>query len=193
MNVNAESSSKGNDSQKNMAIYEHIADYVIQILIKEDVNAFSEAKLLSELLVYKLPSVVHELMNRTVSAEAEKLKKGGDINLIKEIGGITTQKRMHFRSQDQYNSFVALFFDAVDEHPGLLEHVDDEEKFERFMIYCIHEFRQKLEDFAVEIARERSKLDHEHKLYIHRRNPTEVPEVPTYADFIAERIDSIVE
>ncbi len=183
--------SKSNGGPMDAAIYEHIADYIIQALIKEDVNAFSEAKLLSELLVYKLPSVVHELMYRTISAEAEKLKKEGDINLVKEIGGITTQKRMHFRSQDQYNSFVALFFDVVEKHPGLLEHIDDEEKFERFMIYCIHEFRQKLDDFAVEITQERSKLEREHKLYIHHKNMADAPEIPTYADYIAERIESL--
>lgn len=189
MNVDT---SKSNDSPKNTAIYEHIADYIIQTLIKEDVNAFAEAKLLHELLVYKLPAVVHELMYRTVSAESEKLKSGEDINLLKEIGGITTQKRMHFRSTDQYNSFVALFFDVLDQHPGLLEHVDDEEKFEKFMIYCIYEFRQKLEDFAIEIAAEHSKLEQENKLYIHRKN-TEIVEIPTYADFIAERLDSLAE
>jgi hypothetical protein len=192
MNVNAESSSKGNDTQKNI-IYEHIADYVIQTLIKEDVNAFAEAKLLHELLVYKLPPVAQELMYGIVSSEVESLKKGKDINLMKEIGGINLQKRMHFRSKDQYNSFIALFFDIIEQHPELLDQIDGEEKFERLMIYCIHEFRQKLEDFAVEMAKDRSELEHKHRLYIHRRNPTEVPEVPTYADFIAERIDSIVE
>lgn len=175
----------------NAAVYEHIADYVIQALIKEDVNAFAEAKLLSELLAYKLPAVVHGLMYRTVAAEAEKLKNGGDINLIREIGGITTQKRLHFRSQDQYNSFVALFFDVVEPYPGLLAHVDDEEKFERFMIYCIHEFRQKLEDFAVAIVQERTALEQKNRLYIHRRTSAEIPEIPMYADFIAERIDSL--
>lgn len=185
--------SKSNGGPMNAAIYEHIADYIIQAFIKEDVNAFAEAKLLSELLVYKLPSVVHELMYRTVSSEAKKLKKEGDINLVKEIGGITTQKRMHFRSQDQYNSFVALFFDTVEKHPGMLEQVDDEEKFERFMIYCIHEFRQKLEDFACAIVKERSKLERENKLYIHHKNVTDVPEIPTYADYIAERIESLAE
>jgi hypothetical protein len=177
----------------NAAIYEHIADYIIQAFIKEDVNAFAEAKLLSELLVYKLPSVVHEMMYRTVSSEAKKLKKGDDINLVKEIGGITTQKRMHFRSQEQYNSFVALFFDTVEKHPGMLEQVDDEEKFERFMIYCIHEFRQKLDAFAGTIVKERSKLERENKLYIHHKNMTDVPEIPTYADYIAERIESLAE
>lgn len=183
--------SKSNGGPMSPAIYEHIADYIIQTLIKEDVNAFAEAKLLSELLVYKLPSVVHELMYRTVSAEAEKLKKDSDINLVKEIGGITTQKRMHFRSQDQYNSFVALFFDAIEKHPGMLEHVDDEEKFEKFMIFCIHEFRQKLDDFATEIVQERSKLVRDNRLYIHHKNMTDVPEIPTYADFIAERIEGL--
>ncbi|HTY91083.1 MAG TPA: hypothetical protein VMC84_07905 [Methanocella sp.] len=185
--------SKYNNSHLDTAIYEHIADYIIHVLIKEDVNAFNESKLLSELLVYKLPSVVHELMYRTICAEAGKLKGGEDINLIKEIGGINTQKRLHFRSQDQYNSFVALFFDALEQHPGLLEKVDDEEKFEKFMIYCIHEFRQKLEGFAIEIVKEHSKLEQENRLYIHRRNSPENVDIPTYADFIAGRIDGLVE
>ncbi len=181
-----------NDGNKNAAVYEHIADYIIQVLIKEDVNAFAEAKLVHEILMYKLPPVANELMYRTVRVEAQKLKDGKDINLMKEIGGINMQKRLHFRSKDQYNSFISLFFDVVEQHPGLLEFVDDEEKFERFMIYCIHEFRQKLEDFATEIAQERQKLEHEHKLYIHRRN-ADVPEMPTYADFVAERIESLAE
>ena len=189
MNVDT---SKGNEGQKNMAIYEHIADYIIQVLIKEDVNAYAEAKLLHELLMYKLPSVVQELMDRTVAAEAKKLKKGQDINLMKEIGGINMQKRLHFRSKDQYNSFIALFFDTVDRRPEFLAAVDDEEKFERFMILCIHEFRQKLEDFAIEIAQEKSRLEHKHKGYIHHKN-AEMPEIPTYADFIAERIEGLAE
>jgi hypothetical protein len=189
--MNAESSSKGNDSPKDNAIYEHIADYIIQTLIKEDVNAFIEASLLHELLVYKLPPVVHKLMYRAVSEASESLEKGKDINLLKEIGGINTQKRLHFRSQQQYSAFIAMFFKIVEEYPGLLEPVGNEDEFEKFMIHCIHEFRQKLEDFAVEIAGEKSQLEYKNRLYVHRRGSS-MEDVPTYADYIAERIDSLM-
>jgi len=190
--VNVESESKNNNSQVSDPVFEHIADYIIQTLIKEDVNAFAEAKLLHELLVYKLPMVAVPLMHKTVSDASKKLKKE-DIDLMKEIGGITTQKRVHFRSQHQYNAFIAMFFQIVEEYPELLEPVDSEEMFEKLMIYCIHDFRQKLEAFATQIASERTALEHKHKLYVHRRKAeaSEV-EVPTYADFIAERLDSLV-
>ncbi len=189
--MNVDTSSKGDDSPENNAIYEHIADYIIQTLIKEDVNAFMEATLLHELLVYKLPPVVHKLMYTTVSEASELLKKGEEINLLKEIGGITTQKRLHFRSQHQYGAFIALYIRTVEEHPMLLERIANEEMFEKFMIHCIHGFRQKLEGFAVEVAGEKAQLEYENKLYIHRKG-TDMSEVPTYADYIAERIDSLM-
>jgi hypothetical protein len=189
--LNVETSSKGNDGPKDNAIYEHIADYIIQTLIKEDVNAFMEATLLHELLVYKLPPVVHRLMYMTVSEASENLKKGKDIDLMKEIGGINTQKRLHLRSQHQYSAFIVLFFNTIEEYPMLLEPVDDEEMFERLMIHCIHEFRQKLEDFAVGVAKEKTELEYKNKLYIHRKS-ADMSEIPTYADFIAERIDSLM-
>jgi hypothetical protein len=189
--VNAETSSKGNDGPIDNAIFEHIADYIIQTLIKEDVNAFPEATLLHELLVYKLPPVVRRLMYVTVSESSERLKKGKDIDLTKEIGGINMQKRLHFRSQHQYGAFIALFFKTIEEFPAFLEPVDDEDMFEKLMIHCIHEFRQKLEDFAVEVAKEKTELDYKNKLYIHRRG-AEMAEIPTYADYIAERIDSLM-
>lgn len=190
--MKADTSAKGNDSPENIAIYEHLADYVIQTLIKEDVNAFIEATLLHQLLVYKLPAIAPKLMYRTIQAEVEGLKKGKDLNLMKEIGGINMQKRMHFRSEDQSNSFTMLFFDVVEQHPRLLEPVDGEEMFEKFMIYCIYVFRQKLEDFAIKMAKDHCELEHKHKLYIHRRGVTDIPEVPTYADYIADRIDDLV-
>ncbi|HTX43857.1 MAG TPA: hypothetical protein VMC61_03950 [Methanocella sp.] len=189
--MNVETGGKGDDSPKDNAIYEHIADYIIQTLIKEDVNAFVEATLLHELLVYKLPPVVHKLMFLTVSEASESLKNGQEINLIKEIGGITTQKRLHFRSQHQYGAFIALYFKIIEEYPEFLEPVDDEEMFERFMIHCIHEFRQRLENFAIEVAGEKAQLDYKNKLYIHRRG-TNPEDIPTYADYIAERIDSLM-
>lgn len=190
MNMNAGSETKDIPSKDSDPIFEHVADYIIQTLIKEDVNAFSEAKLLHELLTFKLHTVAGPLMYRTVSDGVALLKKDRSINLVKEIGGINTQKRLHFRSKDQYNAFIMLFFRAVEEHPELLEPVDDEETFERLMIYCIHEFREKLDGFAMQIARERTTLEHEYKVYIHRRN-SDLVEIPTYADFIAERIDSL--
>ncbi len=177
-------------SSKDKAVYGHIADYIIQTLIREDVNAFAEAKLLSELLAYKLPGVAERLMKAAVSGASEMLKRGEKFNLEKEIGGITSQKRLYFRSRDQYNAFVVLFFNVVEKYPEMLEHVDGEAEFERFMIYCINGFRQKLDDFATSIASERAELEYKNKLYIHRKN-VEVPEVPTYADYIAERIDGL--
>ncbi len=189
--VNVETGSKGGEGPMDSAIYEHIADYIIQTLIKEDVNAFNEATLLHELLVYKLPPIMHRLMYETVSEASDGLKKGSRIDLMKEIGGITTQKRLHFRSQHQYSAFTALFFKTIEDHPMLLEPVDSEEAFEGFMIHCIHEFRQKLDDFAISIAKEKAELDYKYKLYIHRRG-AEMEDVPTYADYIAERIDSLI-
>jgi hypothetical protein len=190
--MNVESESKDNRSPENNPVMEHIADYIIQTLIKEDVNAFTEAKLLSDLLVQRLPEVAIPLMYKTVCNAVERVKKEKTLNLVKEIGGITTQSRLHFRSKDQYNSFIMLYFQVIEEHPELLEPIDSEELFEKLMIYSIHEFREKLASFAVEIATERTALEHKHKLYIHRRNAPAVEEVPTYADYIVDRIDSII-
>jgi hypothetical protein len=190
-NVNVESESN-NNSPKDNPIFDHIADFIIQTLIKEDVNAFAEAKLIHELLVIRLPEVAIKLMRNVVTDASEMIKKDKSIDLVKEIGGINTQKRMHFRSTDQYNSFIWLFFQMVEEQPEFLEPVDSEEMFEKLMIYCIHEFRVKLEEFAIQIAKDRTDLEHKHKLYVHRRNAQVTTEVPTYADFVAERIDDLV-
>ncbi len=187
MNVDSETN---NNSPKDNPIFDHIADYIIQTLIKEDVNAFAEAKLLHDLLTSRLPEVAMRLMHKVVAQASERAGKDKSIDLVKEIGGINTQKRMHFRSADQYNSFIWLFFQVVEEQPELLEPVDSEEMFEKLMIYCIHDFREQLEEFAVRIAKDRTDLEHKHKLYIHRRN-AQAEEVPTYADFIAERIDDL--
>jgi hypothetical protein len=189
--MNVESESKDNGLPKDDPVMEHIADYIIQTLIREDVNAFNESKLMSDLLVMRLPEVAAPLMYKTVKEAVDRVKKEKTINLIKEIGGITTQRRLHFRSKDQYNSFIMLFFQAIEDHPELLESIGSEEDFEKLMIYCIHEFRETLEKFAVDIAGERTALEHKHKLYIHRRNGPAVDEVPTYADFVAERIGYI--
>jgi hypothetical protein len=189
-NVTVESESN-NNSPKDNPIFDHIADFIIQTLIKEDVNAFAEAKLLHELLRSRLPEVAIRLMRTVVTDASEMIKKDKSIDLVKEIGGINTQKRMHFRSADQYNSFIWLFFQVVEGQPEFLEPVDSEEMFEKLMIYCIHEFREKLEEFAVKIAKDRTDLEHKHKLYVHRRN-AQAAEVQTYADFVAERIDDLV-
>jgi hypothetical protein len=190
--MKADSSSNDKNNATNFAIYGHVADYIIQTLIKEDVNAFSEAKYIQELLVIKLPPITKKLMYVTASDIAARLKDGKSINLLKDIGGITTQKRMHFRSKDQYNAFIVLFFKTMEEHPELLASIDSEENFEKLMIECIHEFRQKLDDFAVAVAAKKCELDHKHRTYIHHRN-AEITEVPTYSDFIAGNIDLLVE
>jgi hypothetical protein len=191
--VNVESENKGYGSPNDNPVIEHIADYIIQTLIKEDVNAFNEAKLLSDLLVQRLPDVAVPLMYKTVLEVVDRMGKEKTLNLMKEIGGITTQRRLHFRSTDQYNSFIMLFFQAIEDHSELLEPIESEEDFEKLMIYCIHEFREKLDNFSSQIASEKIALEHKHKLYIHRRNAPAVEEdIPTYADLVAERIDDIV-
>jgi hypothetical protein len=192
MGMKADTTSKDNNNTTNVAIYEHVADYFIQTLIKEDVNAFPEAKFLQEILVMKLPPVAQKLMYMTARDVTEMLKDGKSINLLRDIGGINTQKRMHFRSKDQYNAFIALFFNALEEHPELLASVDSEENFEKLMIECIHEFRQKLDDFAIAMAAKRSQLEQKHKAYIHHRN-AEIPDLPNYSDFVAGNIDLLVE
>lgn len=186
---NNKSTKKAKNPDEN-AVFEHIADYIIQTLIKEDVNAFAEATLIHELLVYKLTSVAQPLMCRTISETSDRLKTRKDVNLIKEYGGINQQKRISFRSTDQYNAFVMLFFNTVEEHPELLEPVDGEETFEKFMIHCIHDFRERLDGFAKDIAKDKTDNDYKNKLYIKRLN-ADLEEAPTYADYIAERIDSI--
>jgi hypothetical protein len=172
-------------------LFVQLADYIIQVLIKEDVNAFAESGLLHDLLMYKLPAVSAPLMLKKIGDVSKQLSEGKNINLIKAAGGVTTAKRISFRSDDQYKAFVALFFQAIEEHPELLMPIDSEETFEQFMIYCIYLFKEALEDFAESIAKEKCELEHKHKIYVHRRG-VEPEEVPTYADFIAERLDSIV-
>ena len=161
------------------------------MLIKEDVNAFAECTLLHELLMHKLPSIAAPLMHKKVSEVSRELSEGKNINLIKAAGGVTTAKRISFRSNAQYTAFVQLFFQVVEEHPELLEPINDEETFEQFMIYCIYMFKEELEKFAENIAKEKTDLEHKHKIYVHRRG-VEPEEVPTYADFIAERLDGMV-
>jgi hypothetical protein len=168
----------------------HIADYIIQVLIKEDVNAFAESTLLHQLLMHKLPAVTAPLMLKKVSEVSKQLSEGKNINLIKAAGGVTTAKRISFRSGAQYKAFVQLFFQVIEEHPELLEPVDSEETFEQFMIYCIYMFKEELQKFSEDIAKEKTDLEHKHKIYVHRRG-VEPVEVPTYADFIAERLDNM--
>jgi hypothetical protein len=181
----------GDEGHSNDTVLVHIADYIIQVLIKEDVNAFAECNLLHELLMHKLPSVAAPLMQKKVSEVSRQLGEGKNINLIKAAGGVTTAKRISFRSNAQYSAFVQLFFQVVEEHPELLEPIDGEEIFEQFMIYCIYKFKEELEKFAGEIAEEKTALEHKHKIYVHRRG-IEPEDVPTYADFIAERLDNMV-
>ena len=181
----------GDEGHSNDTVLVHIADYIIQVLIKEDVNAFAECDLVHQLLMHKLPSVAAPLMQKKVSEVSRQLGEGKNINLIKAAGGVTTAKRISFRSNAQYSAFVQLFFQVVEEHPELLEPVDSEEIFEQFMIYCIYRFKEELEKFAGEIAEEKTALEHKHKIYVHRRG-VEPEDVPTYADFIAERLDSMV-
>lgn len=187
-----ENSSNESTPTKDSIILGHIAHYVLQALIKEDVNAFAESELLQELLTYKLSEVAYPLMYNTISEVAEEIEQKKSLDLIKRAGGITQAKRISFRTEDQYNSFVALFFKVAEDHPELVECCDSEESFEKFMIFCIYEFRGKLDNFVAEIAREKTDLEYKKNLYHSRRKNIEaVLEVPSYADYIAERIDSL--
>lgn len=170
----------------------HIADYIIQVLIKEDVNAFVESSLLHELLVYKLNEVARPLMHNIIKDVSDKMNSGQAINVLKEVGGITSAKRISFRSQDQYNAFVSLFFEVAEEYPELTAPCSDEDTFEKFMVSCIYRFKDQWDEFAESIAREKMSMEHARNAYINRRKHiAELEQIPTYADFIAERIDSV--
>lgn len=171
----------------------HIADYIVQALIKEDVNAFAEADLLHQLLAYKLADVAPQLMYEQVRAVSELAKSGQGLNLINRVGGITQARRITFRSGDQYNAFVALFFQVMEEYPELVARFTDESVFEDFMIYCIYEFKEKLDEFARAITQERLGLEKDARVYSVRSQKAEaMQDIPTYADFVAEKIDGLV-
>ena len=147
---------------KENAVLDHLAAYITELFINGDVNAFVEADLLQDLLVYKLDDVAKPMMQRTVQKIGKELKKAGKLDLKTRISGINQQKRIMFRTEDQYNALIALFFEAVEDRPELVDFIDDETSFENFMIYCINDYREQWERFVSEIVQER--LDLERKL-----------------------------
>jgi DNA-binding transcriptional ArsR family regulator len=173
-------------------VLDHLAAFITEQFINEDVNAFAEANLMHELLVYKLNEVAKPMMQQTVEKAGKELKKAGKIDLKKRVSGINQQKRIMFRNEDQYNALISLFFDAVEEKPELVGFIDDETSFENFMIYCINDYRDQWEQFVNDIIQDRLGLERKYKLYANRNRADPVWEkVPTYADYIADRIDDM--
>ncbi|WP_424357255.1 hypothetical protein [Methanocella sp. MCL-LM] len=180
------------EQQPTNLIYEHIADYIVQVFIKEDVNAFTESTLMHELLAYKLKDIAKPLMLDTIASVASELKAKKQLDLKKKVGGITQVKKIAFRSDDQYNAFISLFFEAVEENPELVDFIKKEQDFENFMLYCINDYREIWEQFATGIVEDRLAIERQKGLHAYRSSKTDVlQEVPTYADFIAERIDDV--
>lgn len=180
------------EQQPTNLIYEHIADYIVQVFIKEDVNAFTESTLMHELLAYKLKDIAKPLMRDIIVSVASELKAKKQLDLKKKVGGITQVKKIAFRSDNQYNAFINLFFEAVEDNPEVIDFIKKEQDFENFMLYCIHDFRDVWDRFAMKIVEDRLAIERQKGLHAYRSSKTEVlQEVPTYADFIAERIDEV--
>jgi hypothetical protein len=177
---------------KSDPVLDNVATFVIELFIKEDVNAFAEADLLHDLLVYKLDTGARPIMEKTVRAMGDELKVSRTLDLKKRIGGLTQQKRVQFRTENQYNAMVALFFQAVEDKPEMVDFLDNESSFENFMILCINDFREVWERFVTGIVEERMALERKKKLYANRNRANDAWEdVPTYADYIAERVDDL--
>jgi hypothetical protein len=177
---------------KSDPVLDNLASFIIEIFIKEDVNSFVEADLLHDLLVYKLDTCARPIMEKTIQALGEELKASRSLDLKKRIGGITQQKRVQFRTADQYNAMIAVFFQAVEEKPELAEFMDDEQSFENFMILCINDYREVWERFVKAIVEEKLSLERKSKLYANRNRMDDAWEnVPTYADYVAGRLDAL--
>jgi hypothetical protein len=177
---------------KSDPVLDNVATFIIELFIKEDVNSFTEADLLHDLLVYKLDTSALPIMEKTVRAMGDELKASRTLDLKKRIGGLTQQKRVLFRTNDQYNALVALFFQTVEEKPELVDFLDDESSFENFMILCINEYRVVWERFVKDIVEERIALERKDKLYANRnRSDNAWENVPTYADYVADRLDAL--
>jgi hypothetical protein len=177
---------------KSDPVLNNVATFVVELFIKEDVNAFAEADLLHDLLVYKLDTGARPIMEKTVRTMGDELKLSRTLDLKKRIGGLTQQKRVLFRTEGQYNSMITLFFQVVEEKPELVGFLDDESSFENFMILCINDFREVWERFVTGIVEERMVMERKKKLYANRNRADEGWEnVPTYADYVAERVDEL--
>ncbi|WP_048198752.1 hypothetical protein [Methanocella arvoryzae] len=185
-------SEENTEEQQTNLIYDHIAEYIVQKFIKEDVNAFTESTLMHELLAYKLKEIGKPLMMDVIASVASELKAKKQLDLKKKVGGITQVKKISFRSDDQYNAFVSLFFEAIEERPEEIDFIKKEQDFENFMLYCINDFRELWDQFVAKIVEDRLAIERQKGLHAYRSSKTEVlQEVPTYADFIAERIDKV--
>ncbi|OPY28052.1 MAG: hypothetical protein A4E28_01741 [Methanocella sp. PtaU1.Bin125] len=177
---------------KDNAVLGHLASYITELFINEDVNAFVEADLLQDLLVYRLDGIAKPVMEHTIYKMGEELKKSGKIDLKKRVGGINQQKRIMFRTEDQYNAMISLFFEAVEDRPELVDFIDDETSFENFMIYCINDFREQWERFVSDIVQEKLGLERKFGLYANRNRADPAwDKVPTYADYVDERIGAM--
>jgi hypothetical protein len=174
-------------------VLDNVATFIIELFIKEDVNSFMEADLLHDLLVYKLDTSALPIMEKTVRAMGDELKASKTLDLKTRIGGLTQQKRVLFRTNDQYNALVTLFFQTIEAKPELVDFLDDESSFENFMILCINDYREVWERFVKEIVDARMALERKKKLYANRNRADDAWEdVPTYADYVAERVDILV-
>jgi hypothetical protein len=184
---------KGKQAEpKENAVLGQLAGYITDLFINADVNAFVEADLLQDLLVYKLDDVAKLMMQHTVQKIGKELKKSGKLDLKQRVGGITQQKRIMFRNESQYNALISLFFEVVDDKPELVDFIDDETSFENFMIYCINDYREQWEMFVSEIVQERLELERKLGLYANRNRADEAwDKVPTYADYIDERVGAM--
>ena len=190
--VNKKETTDEKEESGSNLVLDHIAEYIVQSFIKEDVNSFPETTLMHELLVYKLGDQARPLMVRTISRVASELSDRKKLDLKQRVGGITQAKRISFRSDDQYNAFVSLFFDAIEDRPDLVEFIGSEQDFENFMLYCIYEFRDFWNRFVTDIVEERLRMEREKNLHAYRSSKSaELGELPTYADFIAERMESM--
>ncbi len=173
-------------------VLDHLATFITELFIGGDVNAFVEADLLHDLLVYKLNDVAKPMMQHTVEKVNAELKKSGKLDLKKKVGGINQQKRIMFRTEDQYNAMIALFFEAIEDRPELVESIADETSFENFMIYCINEYREQWERFVSGILEDRLGLERKLGLYANRNRADEAwDKVPTYADYVDERVEAM--
>jgi len=190
--VKAKKKSEEEVEIKSNPVLDNIASFIIETFIKEDVNSFMEADLMHDLLVYKLDTVAGPVMDNTVRKVGDELKASRTVDLKKLIGGINQQKRIMFRTNNQYNALVIMFFQAIEDKPELVDFIDNESSFENFMILCINDYREAWEDFVKGIVEERIALERKNKLYANRNRADEAWEnVPTYADYIAERIDDM--
>jgi hypothetical protein len=168
-----------------------IAEYVVDGLIKADINAYPEAGLLYQVLTYKLDGIAKPLMVDIVNSVSHEVSQGNNLNLIQKVGGITQAKRISFRTKDQYKAFMTLFFEAAEEDTDTTMFCKDEETLEKFMLYCIYGMMEKLDTFVKSIAEERMELERKEKFYIARVKATDDKELPSYTDYVVARIGTL--